>query len=61
MDVAELPSDTSFEIRFSNPADEPPAILESRGRLECEILDRTIRSIGTSKLTYGACSPLHPQ
>ncbi|KAI9035226.1 uncharacterized protein KD926_004258 [Aspergillus affinis] len=51
VDVAELPSDTSPEIRSSNPADEPLAILEQRATRVCEILDQTIRSIGTSKLT----------
>lgn len=60
VDVAELPSDTSLEIRPSNPANEPLVILEQRATRVCEILNRTIRSIGTSKFTYGACSLLYP-
>ncbi|GKZ89287.1 hypothetical protein AnigIFM59636_011014 [Aspergillus niger] len=51
VDVAELPSDTGLEIRSPNPADELLAILEQRDTRVCEILNRTIRSIGTSKFT----------
>lgn len=61
VDVAELPSDTGLEIRSPNPAHEPLAILEQRDTRVCEILNRTIRTIGTSKFTYGACCSLDPK
>ncbi|PYH38086.1 uncharacterized protein BO87DRAFT_445857 [Aspergillus neoniger CBS 115656] len=51
VDVAELPSDIGLEIRSPNPAHEPLAILEQRDTRVCEILNRTIRSTGTSKFT----------
>jgi hypothetical protein len=51
VDLAELPSATSLEIRSLNPADEPLAILEQRDYRVCEIVRRTIRTIGTSKIT----------
>ncbi|PIG83028.1 hypothetical protein AARAC_004924 [Aspergillus arachidicola] len=51
VDVAELPSDTILDIRSSNPSDEALAVLEQRATRVCEILDRTVRTIGTSKFT----------
>ncbi|GAB1197492.1 hypothetical protein APSETT444_006787 [Aspergillus pseudonomiae] len=51
VDAAELPSDTILGIRSSNPSDEALAVLEQRATRVCEILDRTVRTIGTSKFT----------
>jgi hypothetical protein len=51
VDLAALPSDTGIEIRSPNPADAPLAILEQREYRVCEIVNRTIRTIGTSKFT----------
>ncbi|KAE8133595.1 hypothetical protein BDV38DRAFT_295983 [Aspergillus pseudotamarii] len=51
VDVAELPSDTILDIRSSNPSDEALVVLDQRATRVCEILDRTVRTIGTSKFT----------
>ncbi|RLL97478.1 hypothetical protein CFD26_106686 [Aspergillus turcosus] len=41
-----------LEIRSPNPADAPLAILEQRDYRVCEIVNRTIRTIGTSKFDF---------
>ncbi|KAL4791641.1 hypothetical protein BDV19DRAFT_392855 [Aspergillus venezuelensis] len=51
VNISELPSDIGLEIRSPNPASEPLAILEQRTNGVCQVLDRTIRTIGTSKFT----------
>lgn len=51
VDLADLPLDIGLEIRSSNPADEALAILEQRDYRVCEIINQTIRTIGTSKFT----------
>lgn len=55
VDIANLPSNIGVETRSPNPAHE----LEQRANGVCQVLDRTIRTIGTSKFTYAyAFSPL---
>lgn len=49
--LAELPPDTGLEVGFLNPADEALAVLEKRAMRGCQVIDRTIRTIGTSKFT----------
>ncbi|XRM44307.1 hypothetical protein ABZX51_007454 [Aspergillus tubingensis] len=51
VDIAELPPDIGIDIRSPNPAAEPLAILERRDTRVCEVVNRTVRSIGTSKFT----------
>ncbi|KAL5042616.1 hypothetical protein BDW71DRAFT_211057 [Aspergillus fruticulosus] len=47
VDIANLPSNIGLGTRSPNPAHE----LEQRANGVCQVLDRTIRTIGTSKFT----------
>ncbi|KAL4789706.1 hypothetical protein BDV19DRAFT_382899 [Aspergillus venezuelensis] len=47
VDIANLPSDISLETHSPNPAHE----LEQRSNGVCQVLNQTIRTIGTSKFT----------
>ncbi|KAI9370298.1 hypothetical protein BJX61DRAFT_544778 [Aspergillus egyptiacus] len=48
VDITNLPSNISLETRSPSPAHE----LEQRANGVCQVLDQTIRTIGTSKVIY---------